>query len=249
MAGNWKMNMDLKGSIELVRALLKDLPTDGRQFLVAPPYTALTVVAELVKGTPIILAAQNLHWEPKGAFTGECSAAQLKDAGCTAVIIGHSERRQFFGETDATVAKRLRAAVDAGLLPIVCIGETLDERESNRTWRVLETQLKGGLDGFKAEELSELVIAYEPVWAIGTGKTASQEQAEDAHLFVRKTLAKIFGEDFAQKTRILYGGSVKPENVDSLMSEPDVDGALVGGASLKADSFSRIMAFNPTARR
>jgi len=243
LAGNWKMHMDLKGSVELVRALLKDLPADGREVLVAPPFTALSVVAEVLKGTPIRLGAQNLHWEEKGAFTGEVSGGQLKDAGCSAVIIGHSERRQFFGETDATVAKRVRAALKAGLVPILCIGETLDERESQRTWRVLETQLQGGLEGFTAPELAPLVVAYEPVWAIGTGKTATQGQAQDAHLFIRKTLAKMLGEGFAAGVRILYGGSVKPDNVDELMGMPDIDGALVGGASLKADGFSRIVNF------
>lgn len=240
------MNLDLKGSVELVRALIQDLPKDNApEVIVAPVYTALTVVGEALKGSPIRLSAQNLHWEAKGAYTGELSAGQLKDAGCDAVIIGHSERRTYFGETDETVNKKIKAALGAGLVPIMCIGETLDERESQRTWRVLETQLKGGLAGFSPEELKDLVIAYEPVWAIGTGKTATPEQAQEAHLFCRKQAAKLLGEDFARAVRILYGGSVKPDNVDRLMSEPDVDGALVGGASLKPQSFSRLIAFKP----
>jgi len=244
------MNQDLKGSLDLVKALcagVKDAP-GLPEIMVAPPHTALTVVAEALKGSPIRLAAQNLHWEAKGAFTGEISAAQLKDVGCAAVIIGHSERRQYFGETDERVCKKLRAALSAGLTPIVCIGETLAEREEQRTWRVLETQLKGGLAGFKAGELPTLVLAYEPVWAIGTGKTATPTQAQEAHVFIRQVLGRIFDKGFAQSVRVLYGGSVTAENADSLMAEPDLDGALVGGASLKPDPFLRIIRFQaPTA--
>ncbi|MFH1725487.1 MAG: triose-phosphate isomerase [Elusimicrobiota bacterium] len=245
IAGNWKMNLDLKGSVELVRALAEQVSKDGGgpEVLVAPPFPALTVVAEVLKGTGILLGGQNMHWEGKGAYTGEVSAGQLKDAGCSAVIIGHSERRQYFGETDEGVRKKLAAALAAGLTPIVCIGETLDEREDQKTWRVLETQLKGGLEGFAPADLQPLVVAYEPVWAIGTGKTATPGQAQEAHLFTRKTVAKLHGEALAQSMRILYGGSVKPDNVDILMAEPDVDGALVGGASLKADVFLRIIRF------
>jgi len=243
------MNHDLKASVELVRALAKGLPAGAPEVVVAPPFTALTVVAQALQGSPIRLAAQNVHWEAKGAFTGEISTGQLKDAGCTAVIIGHSERRQHFGETDETVAKRLKAALGAGLTPIVCIGETLAQREDQKTWRVLEVQLKGALEGFQASELSSLVIAYEPVWAIGTGKTASPQQAQEAHDYARKMTARIHGDGLAKSVRILYGGSVTPDNVDTLMSEPDVDGALVGGASLKAESFLRIIGFKVEARR
>ena len=243
------MNHDLKASVELARALAQGVEAGGPEIIVAPPFTALVALAQVFKGTPIRLAAQNLHWEAKGAFTGEVSAAQIKDAGCSAAIIGHSERRQHFGETDETVAKKLRAALGAGLIPIVCIGETLAQREEQKTWRVLEVQLKGALSGFSAAELSSLVIAYEPVWAIGTGKTATPAQAQEAHAYSRKMIARIHGEAFARSTRLLYGGSVTPENVDALLSEPDVDGALVGGASLKAESFLRIVRFQAESRR
>ncbi len=243
IAGNWKMNLSLRESADLIRALLDGIPAPGSgpEIIVAPPFTALTVAAELLRGRPVRLAAQNLFWEKSGAFTGEISPAQLKDAGCSAVIIGHSERRRLFGDSDASVAKKLKAALGEGLLPIVCIGETLEEREGQKTYRVLETQIQGALQGLAPSELATLVIAYEPVWAIGTGKTATPAQAQDAHLFIRKQLARLHGEGFAQAARILYGGSVAPENIDSLMAQPDVDGALVGGASLKPVSFLRIV--------
>ncbi|MFA6030286.1 MAG: triose-phosphate isomerase [Elusimicrobiota bacterium] len=251
IAGNWKMNLDLKGSLALVQGLLSSLPKpyEGPEILVAPPFTALTSVGSALKGGPIALGGQNLHWEEKGAFTGEIAPNQLKDAGCTHVIIGHSERRQYFGETDETVNKRIRAALKAGLVPVFCIGETLAERESQKTYRVLETQLSGGLKGLAAVELAALVIAYEPVWAIGTGKTATPAQAQDAHLFIRKTVARLLGQGFADAVRVLYGGSVTAENVDALMSEPDLDGALVGGASLKVEAFSRIIKFQTPVGR
>ncbi len=244
IAGNWKMNQDLKGSVELVRGLAAGLSSGGDlpEILVVPPATALTVVAEAIKGSPIRLGAQNMHWEAKGAFTGELSADQLKDAGCTSVILGHSERRQYFGETDETVHKKLKSALTAGLVPVVCIGETLEERETQKTWRVLETQIKGALTGFAPAELSPLVIAYEPVWAIGTGKTATQDQAQEAHHFIRKQVASLY-DRLGTSVRLLYGGSVKPDNIDSLMAQEDIDGALVGGASLKAESFLRIIQF------
>ncbi len=244
------MNLDLKGAGELIRAVAGGLGSgEAPEIMVAPPFTSLAAAREALSGTPIKLGAQNLHWEAKGAFTGEVSASQLKDAGCWAVIIGHSERRQYFGETDETVNKRLKAALGAGLVPVVCIGETLEERESQRTWRVLETQIKGGLSGFAPTDLSSLVIAYEPVWAIGTGKTATPSQAQEAHLFIRKSLGKLYSDALAQGTRILYGGSVKPDNVDTLMSEADIDGALVGGASLKIDGFLRIIQFKAGVKR
>lgn len=234
----------LKEAVELVTALKKGISPDcGAEVMVAPSYTALAVVSETVKGSNIILSAQDTHWEDKGAFTSAVSPVQIKDAGCTHVIIGHSERRSVFGDTDAIINKKVSAALHHGLVPVLCVGETLDEREANKTYRVLETQLDGGLAGFKAEQLTALVIAYEPVWAIGTGKTATPEQAQDAHLFIRKHLAAKLGEGFASGVRILYGGSVKPDNVDSIMAQPDVDGALVGGASLKAADFLRIINF------
>ena len=249
IAGNWKMNMLLRDAVDLARKVVDGTPAGSPvEVIVAPPYTALTVVAEVLKDDRVRLAAQDMHWEASGAYTGEVSGAMLKDAGCRAVIIGHSERRRYFGETDGTVNKRLKAALANKLLPIVCIGETLEEREAQRTFRVLETQVKGALAGFAPADLSSVVIAYEPVWAIGTGKTATPEQAQEAHLFVRKQVAGLYGDALAQGMRILYGGSVTPENVDSLMAQPDVDGALVGGASLKAAGFVRIVNFNTPVR-
>ena len=184
-----------------------------------------------------------MYWEEKGAFTGEVGPGRVKDAGCSHAIIGHSERRQYFGETDETVNKRAKAALKAGLTPIVCVGETLEEREAGKTMWVVEKQLTGGLAGFSGADMEHIIIAYEPVWAIGTGKTASPAQAEEVHKFIRNTVAEIAGGKVAEGMRILYGGSVKPDNVDELMREQDIDGALVGGASLKADSFARIIKF------
>lgn len=242
------MNCTLKEAAELAQALQKDIGAVPHEVIVAPPFTALTVVGELLKKGPIRLAAQDMHWENSGAYTGEVSGSMLADAGCHAVILGHSERRRYFGETDATVSKKLKAALAHKLVPIVCIGETLEERESQRTFKVLETQVKGALTGFAPAELSSVVIAYEPVWAIGTGKTATPEQAQEAHLFVRKQVAGLYGDGLAQGMRLLYGGSVTPENVDILMSQPDVDGALVGGASLKPVGFLRIIHFKAAVR-
>lgn len=207
------------------------------------PFTALTVVAEVLRGSPVKLGAQDVYWEASGAYTGEISTGMLTDAGAAMVIIGHSERRKLFNDSDEWVNKKLGAALKAGLTPIVCIGETLEERETQKTWRVLETQIAGGLKGFAPADLAKIVVAYEPVWAIGTGKTATPAQAQEAHLFVRAQLEKLHGKGFAAGVRVLYGGSVTAENVDSLMAQPDVDGALVGGASLKKDSFLRIMGF------
>jgi len=242
------MNLNLAGAKALVDGI-KDAASraEGVDTIVAPPFTSLAVVAEAVKGTKIRCASQNIHWAENGAFTGECAADSLKELGVEAAVIGHSERRQYFGETDKTVHDRLAATLKAGLLPIVCVGESLDEREAQETWRVLETQLKGALEGFAPTDLSTLVIAYEPVWAIGTGKTASPAQAQEAHLYIRKKVASLYSEELASGMRILYGGSVKPDNVDELMSQADVDGALVGGASLKADGFSRIIGFQVPA--
>ncbi len=244
IAGNWKMHKTIPEARQLVQDLKAGVSgASGVEIIVAPVFTALSAVADQLSGSPIKLAAQNVFWEEQGAFTGEIGPAMLKDAGCSHVIIGHSERRQYFGETDETVNKRIRAALAAGLTPIVCIGETLEEREAGNTMAVIERQLKGGLAGFPAQEISQMVIAYEPVWAIGTGKTATPDQAQEVHAAVRKLVAEAADAPTAEGIRILYGGSVKPDNVDDLMAQPDIDGALVGGASLKADSFSRIASF------
>ena len=244
IAGNWKMNNNNTESVELV-SRLKEMISDVEkvEIVVAPPYTALESVAASIKGSTIFLSAQNIFWEESGAFTGEISPAMLKDIGCQYTIIGHSERRQYFGETNETVNKRLKAALKASLTPIVCIGETLEEREADKTFTVIEQQAREGLNGLSLNEMEKVVIAYEPVWAIGTGKTATPEQAQEVHRFVRKLIAQIFVEEIAEKIRILYGGSVKPDNIDHLMAQRDIDGALVGGASLKADSFARIVKF------
>jgi len=247
IAGNWKMYNTVQEAIDLVRELKKNVAdVKGVEIVVAPVFTSLASVAAELKGSNISVASQNVYWEEKGAFTGEVSPGMIKDAGCTYAIIGHSERRQYFGETDETVNKRTRGALKAGLTPIVCVGETLEERETGKTMHVIEKQLKGGLAGFSAADMEHSIIAYEPVWAIGTGKTATPAQAEEVHKFIRKTvagIAGIAGAAVADGMRILYGGSVKPDNVDELMREQDIDGALVGGASLKADSFARIIKF------
>jgi triosephosphate isomerase len=244
IAGNWKLHRLRAEARALAQSIVdgcKDVR--GREVLIAPPFTALDAVADVVRGTPARLGAQDVYWEDTGAFTGEVSAPMLVDAGCTHVIIGHSERRQYFGETDYTVAKKVAAAARAGLAPVVCVGETLEQREQNATMRVIEHQVTGGLCELPAEAFSRLVLAYEPVWAIGTGRTATPEQAQEVHAYIRDLLRSVLGAETANATRILYGGSVKPDNIDELMARPDVDGALVGGASLKADDFLRIVHF------
>jgi len=242
IAGNWKMHLTVEQSLELARRVAQGLDRQDVEVLVAPTFPALYPVAQALGGTPVLLAAQNLFWEPEGAYTGEVSAPLIKAAGASHVILGHSERRQYFGETEASVNRRLRAALEAGLIPILCIGETLEQREQNQTEDVLESQLAGALAGLQAKELGGLILAYEPVWAIGTGRTASQEQANQAHAHIRGWLARRFGDELAQGTRILYGGSVKPDNARGLLGQPEVDGALVGGAALKAESFLGIIA-------
>jgi triosephosphate isomerase len=245
IAGNWKLFKTIGESVALVnelRPLVANIR--GVEIVVAPVFTALSRVSDAVAGSNVLLAAQDCYWEEEGAFTGEVAPKLLKDAGCSHVIIGHSERRQFFGETDLTVNKKTRAAIAAGLSAIVCVGETLSERESGQTFSVIETQIQGSLAGLAAEDFTHVVIAYEPVWAIGTGKTASDAQAQEVHLFIRQLIARLFNQEVADAVRILYGGSVKPDNVKGLMSQPDIDGALVGGASLKAESFAAIAAFN-----
>jgi len=243
IAGNWKMHKTA-GEARLLARAIKDEIGDlsGRQVVLAPPFTALTSVYKEIQGSPLILAAQNVHWESKGAFTGEISIPMVEDAGCGMVIIGHSERRQYFGETDFTVNRRVRAVLDSKLQTIVCVGETLSERESGKHHSIVAQQLAGGLDGLTAQGMLRIILAYEPVWAIGTGRTASPEIAQEMHGLIRKWLSDRFGNE-AQEVRILYGGSVKPDNIDVLMQQPDIDGALVGGACLEADSFLRIVHF------
>ncbi len=233
--------MTVPEASELVSGILAQIKDNTSvDVVVAPAFTSLGSVAEHLKGTKVALAAQNMHWENKGAYTGEVSPLMLKDAGCSHVIIGHSERRQYFGETDETVNRKIKTAVQHGLHTIMCIGESLEERKSGVTFKVLEKQLTEGL-----KEISNTLIsiAYEPVWAIGTGMKATDEQANEAHAFIRSWLRSAWGDNSADSIRILYGGSVKPDSIDSLMAEPEVDGALVGGASLKADSFARLVNF------
>jgi triosephosphate isomerase (TIM) len=244
IAGNWKMN---KTSVEARDLASKLLPlvsgVKDRDIVLAPPFTALSAVAETIKGTNVALSAQNLFWEDKGAFTGEISAEMLLDLGCKYVIIGHSERRQYFGETDETVNKKVKQALKKGLLPILCVGETLTEREAGKLMEVISRQVTGGLKDITAEDMKKVVIAYEPVWAIGTGKTATPEQANEVHALIREKVKSLYTSDIAGGLRIQYGGSVTPENVSSLMAKPDIDGALVGGASLKPESFAALVNF------
>ena len=247
IAGNWKMFKTGAEAVETARQLV-DLVADISEIevMIAPPFTALAPVAEILKKSPILLGAQNLYWEKEGAFTGQISPLMLVATGCQYVIIGHSERRQYFGETDHSVNKKINAANNHGLIPIFCIGESEQERESGQTFSVLDKQVKKGLEGFFAENLKTLVIAYEPVWAIGTGKTATNDQAQEVHQFLRSLVDEMFGETLAKSIRILYGGSVKPGNISELMARSDIDGALVGGASLDAETFSKIIQFKTT---
>ena len=240
MAGNWKMHKglhDTGGFIRELVALLKEQGDIGTEVILAPVFTSLTVATQAAWGAPIQIAAQNCHWEASGAYTGEIAAGMLKEIGTSHVILGHSERRQYFGETDTTVGQRTIAALQADLVPIVCVGELLADREAENTEAVLERQLTGALGGLEADQVAGLIIAYEPVWAIGTGKVASTGQAQSAHRFVRGWLEKQYGADTAGAVRILYGGSAKPSNVDELLDCPDVDGCLIGGASLDEELF------------
>ena len=244
IAGNWKMNKTVRDGLDLVRELKTALSgVKEMEVAVAPPFTALDAVRKELEGSSIRLAAQNLYWEEKGAFTGEISPPMLKEVGCHYVIIGHSERRQLFGESDETVNRRIHAALAQGLKVIFCIGETLKEREDGKTFSLLEKQTEGGLKGLSDKEMKKMVIAYEPVWAIGTGKTATPEQAEEVHRFIRGKLERLYSKAVSEEIRIQYGGSVTPDNIKGLMVQPDIDGALVGGASLKAESFSKIVRF------
>ncbi|MBI3617421.1 MAG: triose-phosphate isomerase [Candidatus Omnitrophica bacterium] len=242
IAGNWKLNNTTKQAVELVTLLKRDLSDINEvEIVVCPVFTVLSVLADILMESNIGLGAQNIYWEDSGAFTGEVSASLLKEIGVQDVIIGHSERRQYFGETNQTVNKKIRAALRHGLTPIVCVGEVLQEREANKTSDVIRTQCKESLAGFSADEMKAMIVAYEPVWAIGTGKTATPVQAQEVHKFIRELLVKMHNEEVAETVRIQYGGSVKPENIAELMAQPDIDGALVGGASLKADSFVSIV--------
>jgi triosephosphate isomerase len=242
IAGNWKLNLTIAEAVALAAALREGTAgLAGRDVVVAPVFTALAAVAQALAGSPVVAAGQDLFWEEKGAYTGEVSAAQLRDAGCGAVLIGHSERRQYFGETDEGVNKKTVAALRADLLPIVCVGETLAEREAGAVEAVIRRQVEGALAGLSERQAGSLVLAYEPVWAIGTGRTASPHQANEVHTLIRGLLSGGFGASVAGRVRILYGGSANPGNVDELMAEPEIDGVLVGGASLKAESFLRMV--------
>jgi triosephosphate isomerase len=242
IAGNWKLNKTPNEALLLIDELKRELvDVTGVDVVVCPPFVDLTDVSDSLVDHDIALGAQNVFWEDAGAFTGEVSAPMLKDLSVTHVIIGHSERRQFFHETNETVNKRLRAALKHGLTPIVCVGENLAQRESNKTFDVIKDHCEGSLSGLSADEMSKVVVAYEPVWAIGTGKTATPQQAQEVHVFIRQLLGKMFNTEIANSVRIQYGGSVTPDNIVSLMAQADIDGALVGGASLKAPSFAAIV--------
>jgi triosephosphate isomerase len=242
IAGNWKLNNAERESVELVTALKTNLAdVDTVDIVVCPVFTVLAVVHDVLSESNVALGAQNVYWEDAGAFTGEVSAPLLKEIGVEYVIIGHSERRQFFGETNQTVNKKIRAALKHGLTPIVCVGEVLAEREADQTFDVIRRQLRESLAGFSAAEARKMIVAYEPVWAIGTGKTATPQQAQEVHKLIRDLLAELYDDETAGEVRIQYGGSVKPDNIADLMAQTDIDGALVGGASLKADTFIQIV--------
>jgi triosephosphate isomerase len=238
IAGNWKMHKTHTDALALAREVVAGVREgSAREVVLCPPFTALSAVAEGLVGSSVSLGAQNVHWEDSGAYTAEISAPMLAALGCRYVIVGHSERRQYFGETDEMVARRMGAVAKAGMIPILCVGETLEQRQRDETEAVVTGQLDGALGNWKAENPGALVVAYEPVWAIGTGMTATQEQAQEVHGKIRGYLAAAFGEGFAAGVRVLYGGSVKPDNASALLESPDIDGALVGGASLKSESF------------
>lgn len=246
IAGNWKMYKTTAEAIDLVEALKREMGALGsdREVLVCPPYTALHAVKSAIQGSPIYLGAQDVYYEDQGAFTGAISPLMLKDLGCTYVIVGHSERRQVFGESDALINRKLHAALKHGLRPILCVGETKPQRDAGQAETIVIGQLRGGLADVSADDLQNVVIAYEPVWAIGTGDTATPADAQAMHAAIRRTLSELYSAELASTIRIQYGGSVKPDNVDELMGQADIDGALVGGASLKADSFLRIIQYH-----
>ena len=245
IAGNWKMYKTIGEAVDLVEALLRDLgDPHGREVLVCPPFTALHALSPLLQDTPIGLGAQDMHYETQGAYTGAISPLMLQDVGCHYVLVGHSERRQIFGEGDELINRKLRAAIGHGLRPILCVGETKPQRDAGTAEQVVIDQVTSGLASVAAAALADVVIAYEPVWAIGTGDTATPADAQAMHATIRRTLAELYSQAAADGLRIQYGGSVKPDNVDELMSQPDIDGALVGGAALRADSFLRIVQFH-----
>ncbi len=242
IAGNWKMFKTGPEAADAARSLKSLLAgVSGVDVMIAPPFTALATVGDVLKDASIAVGAQNLHWESQGAFTGEIAPGMVKAAGCRHAIIGHSERRQLFGETDGDVNRKVQAALAVGLIPVLCIGETEAEREAAQTFSVLDKQVRLGLEGVSLRNPGDLVVAYEPVWAIGTGKTATREQAQEAHAFIRGLLRELYGESTADAMRLLYGGSVKPDNIAALMGMDDIDGALVGGASLEPETFARIV--------
>lgn len=244
VAGNWKMNTDCRSGVDLAKAVVdgsSGLAGSSVDVAVIPPFVYLSSVGQAVSSSGVALGAQDVYFEAKGAFTGEISAAMLKDVGCTYVLCGHSERRHVLGESDDLINKKLTASLSGGLLPILCVGELLEERDASQTEQVVERQTRAGLAGLSAEKVSAVTIAYEPVWAIGTGRTATREQAQEVHAFIRKLLAEMYDQSVAEEMRILYGGSVKADNAEELMGQEDVDGCLVGGASLKADDFVQII--------
>lgn len=242
IAGNWKLHNTNSAAQQLANQIkIRSTEIKNTDIILCPPFTALTVVSEVVKGTSIAVGAQNIYWEKSGAFTGEINADMIKSTGARYVIIGHSERRQYFGETNETVNKKINSALESGLKAIVCVGEVLEERESGTTEKVIETQIGGALKGLSKENMANIIIAYEPVWAIGTGKTATPDQAQEVHKQIRSLVSEQFGNSVGEAVRIQYGGSVKAENADELLCQPDIDGALVGGACLKADSFMPII--------
>lgn len=242
IAGNWKMNKTSSEAATLAQGVVEAVGNVSNvDIAICPTFTSLETVEKIIEGSNVKLGAQNMHFEKSGAFTGEISAAMLRELHCAYVILGHSERRQYFKECDCLINKKVKAAVASSLKPILCVGETLEEREANKTIEVVSTQTKGGLDGLTAEEALKVVIAYEPVWAIGTGKTATPVMAQEVHAEIRKVLAGMFGENVAEKIQILYGGSMKPENADELLAQKDIDGGLIGGAALKADSFAALV--------
>jgi triosephosphate isomerase len=244
IAGNWKLHNTSSQGVALVKELAKlTVDAEGVDIVVCPTFTTLTAVANALDGTNIHLGAQNLHWEKKGAFTGEVTAEMLRDVCCEYVLVGHSERRQYFAETDETVNKKVKAALEGKLIPIMCVGESLEEREAGTTEKLVGKQVKAGLEGLTKDQVATVVVAYEPIWAIGTGRTATADQANEVCAFIRRTIAEIFGQETADKTRIQYGGSVKADNIAELMGKSDIDGALVGGASLDAVGFSKIVKF------
>ena len=244
IAGNWKMNKTVAEAVALASEIKEKVAgVENVKIIVCPVFTAVKSVADVLKGTNVKVGAQDMYWETSGAYTGEVSGEMLLEAGAEYVIIGHSERRQYFGETNETVNKKLKKALSIGLKPIVCIGETLADRESGNTEAVVEKQVREGFVGLTAEEMKGTIIAYEPVWAIGTGKTATAEQAEAVHAFVRNLISQLWDKETAESVVIQYGGSMKPENVASLLAQPDIDGGLIGGAALKADSFEKLVKF------